>query len=306
MFDKKLLPKLETLIDEHDENVLFSRQYFLDYHAQRFSDQSVLYEIGEQLVYFPAAKLEGGIVSHPGVTYGGLVVSGKVTPELIRDIYKNIEQSYADIGITDITIKLAPKGFKNLDTDCEAWALNSLGFEAFRLDLWNVVDVNERKFSTQHKRNVAKFKKSNLQIIENWAYNEKFYEILVENLASRHSTKPVHTLMELQNLKNRLGDRLKLLVAVDDASNMHGGIIVFQVKEKIFHAQYIASSTHGKLNGAVNSIFDNFINNYCKTSKLSYGGSLVNDNYNYNLYRHKLQMNGAPQSQLFFRKRYDI
>ena len=61
---------------------LFNRG-FMDYHADRFTDASLVFRDakGDVCGLLPANYDQGSqtVVSHGGLTYGGLIISGKVT-----------------------------------------------------------------------------------------------------------------------------------------------------------------------------------------------------------------------------------
>src|SRR5208282_6405290 len=59
---------------------LFLRRY-MDYHSSRFADHSLMVFHGQKLVALLPANLaaNGMLISHEGLTYGGLVVSRAAT-----------------------------------------------------------------------------------------------------------------------------------------------------------------------------------------------------------------------------------
>ena len=58
---------------------LFDRRY-MDYHADRFNDHSLLFYLGNRLLAVLPAHASGDtLYSHNGLTYGGLVMSSRLT-----------------------------------------------------------------------------------------------------------------------------------------------------------------------------------------------------------------------------------
>ena len=58
---------------------LFNRNY-MDYHSDRFEDHSLMFFSNNKLVaLLPANIKENILVSHGGLTYGGLVVTDKIS-----------------------------------------------------------------------------------------------------------------------------------------------------------------------------------------------------------------------------------
>lgn len=57
---------------------LFQRG-FMGYHADRFDDHSVIvFEGGSLLAVLPANRVDDALVSHGGLTYGGIVMGAKI------------------------------------------------------------------------------------------------------------------------------------------------------------------------------------------------------------------------------------
>src|SRR5690349_11161078 len=70
---------------------LFDRNY-MDYHSNRFKDNSLMiYDSKEKLVaVLPANKRENILLSHGGLTYGGLITNDKITTPLVIEIFSDV------------------------------------------------------------------------------------------------------------------------------------------------------------------------------------------------------------------------
>ena len=67
---------------------LFDRRY-MDYHADRFQDHSLLFFRRGKLYALLPANVDGDtLYSHQGLTYGGLIMSDKTTAAEIVDIFR--------------------------------------------------------------------------------------------------------------------------------------------------------------------------------------------------------------------------
>ena len=80
---------------------LFYRDY-MEYHQSRFEDGSLLFlnERGTCCGLLPCNLLphEATIVSHGGLTYGGLLLAKKATAEEVRDMLKSTADYYIEKG----------------------------------------------------------------------------------------------------------------------------------------------------------------------------------------------------------------
>src|ERR1700722_2058543 len=66
---------------------LFYRDY-LEYHADRFSDFSLLFFQGDRLVaLMPANRVDETVISHGGLTFGGIISGSRMTTPLMLDVF---------------------------------------------------------------------------------------------------------------------------------------------------------------------------------------------------------------------------
>ena len=64
---------------ENAKNVTFLfNRYYMDYHANRFADHSLMFFLDSELYAVLPANQEGdSLISHGGLTYGGLILSNE-------------------------------------------------------------------------------------------------------------------------------------------------------------------------------------------------------------------------------------
>lgn len=86
-----------------------------------------------------------------------------------------------------------------------------------------------------------------------------FWQMLDDNLASRHHTHPVHSLDELRLLQGRFPQQIHLYLIYNKEKEPVGGTWVFDTGQ-VVHTQYIASTEEGKAHGALDLLFDELIN----------------------------------------------
>jgi hypothetical protein len=66
----------------------FFQRGFMDYHADRFQDASLLFYAGHRLIALLPANVSGSdVFSHQGLTYGGLLVDHAMTAGLMLDVF---------------------------------------------------------------------------------------------------------------------------------------------------------------------------------------------------------------------------
>src|SRR3982074_2235698 len=99
----------EFVAPAHAATLLHTRRY-LSYHGENFRDVSLTLwdEKGRLVGVFPAAidpHDDRCVVSHPGVTYGGVVHHGGLRGELMIESLQLLRQHYAQQGLATLRYK---------------------------------------------------------------------------------------------------------------------------------------------------------------------------------------------------------
>ncbi len=238
---------------------LFMRDY-MDYHAHRFTDYSLMiYENEELCALFPAninAELQI-LYSHQGLTYGGLLLNDTTGAEKILNIFDAIIKFFKEESCAKkIIYKPIPHIYHRYPCEEDLYAL-------FRND----AKLTERKISTTIKlSNALPFKgrrkltsaaKSRLNIVKDNNF-EAFWEILTNRLMSKHQATPVHSLQEIELLHSLFPENIKLFRITDNTGNTLGGYLVYQMKN-VAHLQYTATTDEGRRIGVLDYLFEQII-----------------------------------------------
>jgi hypothetical protein len=238
---------------------LHSRKY-LSYHQDRFQDVSLMLwdKKGQLAALFPAAEDPGNtrqVVSHPGLTYGGLIHSQKLYGQRVLSALQAIRQWYLEHGFETLQYKAIPMIYHETPCHDDLYALFRMGATRYRCDLSSAIDLgNPFVYSERRSRGVKKARKHGLQVQEGLGQIEMFWQVLCDNLATRHDTRPVHTLDEFLLLARRFPQNIRL-VTVSDNGQVVAGTVLF-ITKTVFHSQYIASSTQGQSSSALDLMFD--------------------------------------------------
>tara|TARA_B100000674_G_C37933304_1_gene959031 strand:+ start:1088 stop:2041 length:954 start_codon:yes stop_codon:yes gene_type:complete len=232
---------------------------FLSYHKNRFVDRSLLLFSDDTLLcILPAASFIDNlsrVISHPGSTYGGLVFSKQVTPEIFTKCLSEIIKYFESIGITSLSVKLVPFIYSLNPSELHRYSLFQYGFTLSHSSLSSVVNLKHRlPLSSRRKRSLKKALISSATISWDTYYLNQYWELLCDNLAIRHNCKPTHSLAEIQDLFDRFPHNILLVTAIKD-SRVCAGIIFFN-NYPTFHAQYIASNVTGNNICALDLLFN--------------------------------------------------
>lgn len=76
-------------------------------------------------------------------------------------------------------------------------------------------------------------------------------------LEEKYATHPVHTLSEIQLLKERFPQQIRLFLAKQN-EHVVGGTLIYEYRQ-VAHCQYIASTSEGRSTGALDMLFTHLL-----------------------------------------------
>lgn len=261
---------------------LFDRR-FMDYHADRFQDHSVMFYDEDCLLAVMPAHVDGDcLVTHGGLTYGGLVMSPRIRAAKVCEIFRALNDNLRWDGFRRVVYKAVPWIYHQQPAEEDLYALTSICHARLTIrDISSVIFADRKmRFSGSRKDGIRKARKRGLEVRESTDY-ATFWQILNDNLTGKYGVRPVHTAAELELLHGRFLDQIKLYMVFDGESPL-GGTILF-LTPQVLHTQYISANALGKANGAIDLLFDYLINNVYKDYPyIDFGKSTVSDSANLN------------------------
>ncbi len=238
---------------------LFQRG-FMDYHADRFFDHSLMiYEGDALLAVLPMHQTDEAMVSHGGLTYGGIVSGSKMSASRMLRVFDALEDYLRVEGIGMMIYKPVPHIYHEQPAEEDLYALFTKGAELIQVDASATIALPRRlAFGKGKKDGLRKARKAGLEVRESMDW-PKCWELLRQVLSERHNVEPTHSLEEIQLLARRFPEEIRLVVAYD-GSEMISAIVIFDCGSTI-HTQYIASSEQGRLYGGVDLIVHTLLEN---------------------------------------------
>jgi CelD/BcsL family acetyltransferase involved in cellulose biosynthesis len=237
---------------------LHSRRFY-SYHGDRFEDASVvvLDARGRLAGALPAAVVPGDaerVMSHPGATYGGLI-HASLYGERMLEAMARVAAHFAARGFDRFTYKAVPSIYHRRTCDDDLYALFRMGAQRYRVDLSSAVDLEHRgRLSNRRKRAIKKASKAGVSVRTGVEPIAELWSILEQNLASRHQVKPVHTVEEIRELRDRFPEAIEFVFG-EEGGELVAGTVLFKTPITV-HAQYIASSERGQELNALDAVFD--------------------------------------------------
>lgn len=238
---------------------LFDRNY-MDYHADRFDDNSFMfYHKGKLKAVLPANVAGDTLYSHQGLTYGGLLLDKKATVEDVLECFDSLNSWLRKNGISKVVYKALPWIYQQYPSEEDLYALTwKCKAQLISRDIASTIVIdNKLKFAESRKSGIRKALSLNIEVGESNDV-DGFWHVLEDNLGNRYNAKPVHTASEMKLLMSRFPNSIKLYVAKMNGEIV-GGTLIY-VTPQVVHTQYISASVEGKKHGALDLLFDYIIN----------------------------------------------
>jgi len=256
---------------------LFARDY-MEYHHDRFDDASCLAEVpgGEIVALFPANRTGSRLVSHGGLSYGGMVSDISMTTTRALDVFAVWLDYWRGQKIEEIIYKTVPSIYCRAPSDEDRYALYRHGAELCRRDVLSVIDLaRPGPVQGRRLRGAKKAAGHGLEVRESGDL-AAFWPILEENLDSRHAVKPVHSVVEMELLQRRFPQNIRLF-AVFHGARMCAGSLLYMAAPAV-HAQYIASTPEARDIGGLDLLFTSLADSFGPTGGfLDFGSSNEDD-----------------------------
>lgn len=266
MADFRLIHYTPSLKEEWDNFVETSKngtfmlkRGFMDYHADRFPDHSLMaYRDDRLYALLPATASGSQFFSHSGLTYGGLITDKKANSKDILSLFNHICQTLSAEGFTSFHYTPAPHIYHRLPSEEDLYALFRLNATLSKRLISSVICQSDRiKFRDIRKAGIRKARKNKVTLRRSFNF-APFWQILSENLSEKYGEKPVHSLSEISLLASRFPENIALYTAEQNGETI-AGVVMF-ISTNVAHTQYITASPVGKSIGALDFLFDHLIN----------------------------------------------
>ena len=254
---------------------LFDRRY-MDYHADRFNDHSLLFYIGNRLLAVLPAHASGDtFYTHNGLTYGGLVMSYRLTVVQTVNLFRELNELLRKGGFRHVRYKCIPWIYHRLSSDEDLYALfHECHARIVARDFaTNIFLSDEMQWERIRRRGVARAQKAGVSVERSGSY-AAFWDILTKNLRTKYGVMPVHTLQEIELLHSRFPRNIQLYQAVKDGEVL-GGVVLY-VSHQVVHAQYSSATSDGKKLGVIDLLYDRIFSDFRNYPYFDFGRSTEN------------------------------
>lgn len=266
---------------------LFERDY-LEYHADRFVDFSfVAYDDDGPVALCPATLgVCGEVVSHAGLTFGGLVLRKDLRSEVAIAVVHAVLDAARDAGGTTIRVRPVPELFCSRSSGELTFALKQRGIDLEKQALSSVVDLDRSTGPSKGKiRDALRAEKLGSHLGQPSV--AEFHDLLSAVLLARHDARPAHSREELVGLQRRFPENMLSRGAFLDGA-LVAGTLVF-VYGDVWHTQYLATSEEGRRTNALDQVILSAMAEAkaAGARAFSFGTSMSGDAINFGLLRQK-------------------
>lgn len=260
------------VVQSRNGNWLHQRGY-MDYHADRFVDASLVVERGgERVAALPANARGDTVFSHAGLSYAGLISSHALRAASTLAVFELIGEHYRARGFSRLLYKAVPHLFHAYPAEEDLYALHRLGARLQRRDASSAIALRGEppRFTPERRRSIAKARKAGLRVQVGQDLAD--FHALLTQVLERHGIAPTHRLEELQLLRSRFPAQIVLHEArAGDA--LLAGVVVYDFG-RVVHAQYLAASEQGRQVDALSLLLAELIENvYAQRDYFSLGVS---------------------------------
>jgi hypothetical protein len=234
----------DALVERSRNGNFLHRRHYMDYHADRFVDRSLVIERDDKPeAVFPANLKGDEVVSHGGLTYAGLISTHDVRAASTLAVFEQIGEHYRAHGVRRVVYKAVPHIFHAYPAEEDLYALHRLGATLKRRDISSAVPLRETLgFNDGRRRSIGKAKKAGVRI--GIGTDLAAFHALLAEVLRKHDSVPTHSLQELRLLQARFPRHIVLHEA-RVADTLLAGVLVYDFGRTV-HTQYIAASDEGR------------------------------------------------------------
>ena len=251
-------PEWDEFVDRSKNGTFLFQRRYMEYHSDQYPDHSYMVYDGKRVVALFAATPNGDrLVSHAGLTYGGLVTDERMTVALMKDVFDLALPQFREDGFKRLDYKTVPHIYHRLPSDEDLYCLFLYGARLERRDVLTVLDYSESvRPQGRRERGLRRAVRLGLEVRESDRYRD-FWEILSASLRERHATRPVHSLEQIELLASRFPQNIELHACFARGEMLAGAVLY--LSSRVCHVQYNATSDEGRLSGALDRLFQDLI-----------------------------------------------
>jgi hypothetical protein len=239
----------------------------MEYHRERFQDFSLIVTTGENVsALFPANRDGDTVISHAGLTFGGLVLDRHATVERVAAMFSAIVEVLRTEGIRTLIYKTVPTIYHHAPAEEDRYALFRFGAQVVRRDVltaicpmspWQPNRNRRRSWNRAHRLTGVHVGPS-----QDWS---GFWRVLGNRLREHYGASPVHSLEEITSLAAKFPAAIRLSTATINGEVAAGAVLYESAR--VVRAQYTATNADARANSLLDLVLLSAIEGARKTGK---------------------------------------
>lgn len=261
-YTPELAPIWDNFVDQSRNATFLFKRGYMDYHANRFNDCSWLaYKSGKLAALLPAnLDTEGRLHSHQGLTYGGWILpKNHFDGNDMLELFSYACNLWREMEIKELIYAPLPDIYALYPSQEDLYALFRLGADICQVSLSETIDLrNPLPYNKMQNRHLAKTA-GMMENVKEYDDPSEFMKLLERCLKERHNAQPVHKVEELQLLKSRFPNEIRIF-GIEGETGLSAGVCIYDTG-LVAHAQYIATSEEGRERNMLTPLFTRLIRN---------------------------------------------
>lgn len=246
----------DAFVEVSKNGTFLLKRGYMDYHADRFTDCSLMFYFKEKLYALLPANTEGNtLYSHQGLTYGGLIMNETCSAANVLNLFFEMNSWLKAQGFQKVLYKPIPSIYSTLPSEEDLYALFRCQAILKACGISTAIDYSQLSKWHKDRHTALNRSKRNHVTVRQTQHIHAFWQILTSNLQTRHGVLPVHTQQEMELLMQRFPENIVLYEAIDTNEECIAGMLAYRSKN-VLHSQYLAASLQGKKCGAIEAIME--------------------------------------------------
>ncbi len=249
----------DAFVERSPNGLMLFRRGYMDYHADRYTDASLwLSEGGRPVAVLPASRNGDTVVSHGGLTFGGLVLAPETRLATIVEAVAALRDHARTAGLRSLVYKQTPAFLFDPLASPDTYALQRAGATLVSVEPNFVVDLAARPpLQGRRARSARRAARLGVEVRASDEVATFWHDVLEPVLRSRHGVRPVHDAAEIGLLRSRFPGEISLRAAYLDGA-MVAGTVLYRYG-RVLHSQYIAANDAGRDSGALDVVFTSLL-----------------------------------------------
>jgi len=232
---------------------------YMDYHADRFVDHSLLFMEDTRVVAVIPANVDGDVFnSHGGLTYGGVIVDDRMSAGTMLELFDVLLTYLREQRITRLVYRRSPHIYHDQPSEEDLYALFRHGAVVTRRDVSSTIAMRDRLRLTKGRRWSARRAAAlDIDVKPSLDY-PAFMDIASDQLFRKRGIRPTHTGDELFRLAAALPAHIKLFGAYRNRQLL-GGVVMYDSRQ-VAHVQYMTATDEGRQLAVLDRVLDVLLN----------------------------------------------